>query len=73
MQTTTSNRPVNRLPTYGQTMVLAQQAPSCFIAEARALAAKHAPAFTTGRVERFSDDQKAIYQMTRMHRASRSW
>lgn len=63
----------NRLPTFGEAQLLAQTAPCEFVAEARALAAKHAPAFTTGRVERFSDDQKAIYQMPRMHRASRSW
>lgn len=70
---TTSTRPVNRLPTYEQSMVLAQQAPSCFIAEARALAAKHATSRTTEQVKRFSDDEKCIHQMTRYSRASRSW
>lgn len=63
----------NRLPTFGEAQLLAQTAPCEFVAEARALAAKHAPAAPTGQPVRFSEDQKDIYQMTRIHRASRSW
>jgi hypothetical protein len=63
----------NRLPTYGEAMTLAQMPPSGFIAEARALAAKHASQATTRPQGGFTQDQKDIYAMTGIRRASRSW